>query len=98
MRTFKNQKELFMYIWNSREHKSELTEKPLYPIGHYLWVNQFLHILAKGHYPSYKLREDNIILALPDEHINQEQYPLFMELRGKLRREYYKEIYGKEFD
>jgi hypothetical protein len=97
MRNFKNQKELFMHIWNSRPHVSELTGEPLLPINNDLWHFQFLHVLPKGSYPSYKLREENIKLGLPDEHKNQEQYKIFMIWRDELRRKYYKEIYGKEF-
>ncbi len=97
MRTFKNQKELFMHIWNSRPHVSELTENPLLPISSDLWHWQFAHILPKGAYPSYKLREENIMLMLPDEHKNQEHYEKFIQRRDELRRKYYKEIYGKDF-
>ncbi len=97
MRTFKNQKELFMHVWNSRPHVSELTGKPLLPINHDLWHWQFAHILSKGSYRSYKLREENIMLMLPDEHRNQEKYEKFIRKRDELRCYYYNEIYGKEF-
>ena len=52
---FKNQKELFEYIWETREHISELSGKPLYHRNHDLWHWQFLHVLPKGHYKAYKL-------------------------------------------
>lgn len=94
---FKNQTELFNFIWETREHVSELTGKPLLNRNHPQWHWQFIHILGKGAYPSFKLREDNILLGLPDEHTNQEQYDIFNEKHTELKRKYYKEIYNKEF-
>lgn len=94
---FKNQSELFNYIWETRPHVSELTGKPLLPPNALKWHWQFLHILSKGSYPKYKLREENIILALPEEHEKQEQFPEFIERRDQLKREYYKEFYNKTF-
>ena len=93
----KNQKELFNHIWNTREHRSELTGKPLYNTNHSQWHWQFLHVLPKGSYPKYKLNPDNIMLALPEEHQNQNKYDKFKEKYEELRRQYYKEHYGKEF-
>jgi hypothetical protein len=94
---FKNQKELFNHIWETRPHISELSGLPLLPKGHPQWHWQFIHVLGKGPYPSYKLREENILLGLPEEHENQEQYSIFIEKRDELKPQYYKEIYGKEF-
>ena len=96
--TFKSQKELFNYIWENRPHISELTGKPLLPKGHYLWYNQFLHVLSKGQYKAYKLNPENIMLALPEEHAKQETFPKFIERRDQLRRQYYKEQYNKKFE
>jgi hypothetical protein len=98
---FKNQKAMFNWIWENRAaengYKSELTGEPLYSKGHYLWYNQFLHVLGKQAYPSYKLNPDNILLGTPDEHNNQQDYDIFNEKYTKLKRQYYKEIYGREF-
>ena len=94
---FKNQKELFDYVWQTREHISELTQEPLLPQGHFMWHWQFLHILPKGTFPHYKLNPDNIILALPTEHDHQEQYEEFNKRKDKLRREYYERYYNKEY-
>jgi hypothetical protein len=94
---FKNQAQLFNHIWETREHISELSGKPLLPKGHLMWHWQFLHILPKGTYPKFKLLPKNIILALPDEHERQEQFEKFIERRDKLKREYYKEFYKKIF-
>lgn len=90
---FKNQTELFNYIWDTRSHRSELTDKPLLPKGHPKWHFQFLHVLPKGSYPYYKLNPDNILLGLPDEHVNQEQYEVFREKKQKLLKEYYEKYY-----
>jgi len=87
-----------MDIWNSRPHVSELSGKPLLQIGNYYWHYQFLHILPKGSYPEYKLNPDNILLGTPEEHRNQESIPFFKIRYAEMKRRYYKEIYGKEFD
>ena len=88
---------LFEEIWSEREHVSELSGKPLLPKGNMRWHHQFLHVLPHGSYKAYKYRKENIMLALPEEHAVQERYPKFMERHEELRRQYYKEIYGKEF-
>lgn len=95
---FKNQKELFEYIWETRPHVSDVSGLPLLPKGHFKHHWQFAHVLAKGHYPSYKLNPDNIMLMLPEEHDNQESFEYFNERKEELTRQYYKEVYGKEFD
>ena len=89
------QTQLFQEIWDEREHISELTGEPLLPPGHWQFHWQFLHVLSKGTYPSFKFDKRNIILALPEEHAIQERYPIFTEKRDELRALYYKEIYGK---
>lgn len=95
---FKGQKQMFMWIWENRPHESELSGKPLLPLGHFKWHWQFLHVLGKGTYPKSKLDPDNIMLATPEEHDHQEQFPIFIERQDELRREYYKEHYGKVFE
>ena len=95
---FKNQTELFNYIWETRPHKSELSGFNLLPKGHYQWHWQFLHVLPKGTYPRYKLNPKNIILGLPSEHDQQESFPEFLAKKQELTREYYKEFYNKEFE
>ena len=63
--------ELFNIIWEERDHKSFLSNRPLgvYPGGP-LYVNVFAHVLAKGKakYPKFKLYSKNIILLTPEEH------------------------------
>lgn len=93
----KNQAELFARVWENRPHRSELSGVPLLPKGHPQWHWQFLHVLPKGSYPKWKLEEKNIMLALPDEHLRQERFEKFIERRDELKREYYKEFYGKEY-
>jgi len=40
---------MFIWIWETREHKSELTGSPLYPIGHFKWHFHSLTFYRKGH-------------------------------------------------
>ena len=94
---FTSQLKLFAHIWQTREHCSELSGAPLLPKGHFQWIWQFAHILSKQSYPKWKFNPKNIILCLPDEHAKQESYPEFIRRRDELKREYYKEFYGKEF-
>lgn len=95
--TFRTKTELFNYVWETRPHVSELTGAPLLPKGNFQWVWQFLHVLG-GNYPHYKLNPDNILLGLPEEHQNQNQYKVFNERSDELKREYYARYYGKSFD
>jgi serine/threonine protein kinase len=83
--TFKNQGELFDYIWESRPHISELSGKPLLPKGHFKWHWQFLHILPKGSYPHFKLNPENILLGLPDEHDKQDDFEIFRIRKSNLK-------------
>jgi len=92
-----NQKELFAYIWSVRDHVSELSGKPLLPVGHFQHHWQYLHVLPKGTYPHFRLNPENILLALPDEHLHQERYIVFIDRQDELRREYYREFYNREF-
>lgn len=89
MKKFKNQKELFEFIWENRPHVSEISGSPLLYPNHPKWHFQFLHVLSKGAYPSYKLNPDNILLGTPDEHDNQEQYDVFNEKKEELKQAYY---------
>jgi hypothetical protein len=82
---FKTQLQMFNWIWENRPHVSELSGKPLYPKSYFRWHWQFLHVLGKQRYPDQKLNPDNIMLALPDEHEKQEQYPKFKEKQQELK-------------
>ena len=64
-RKFDNQRDLFIYIWINRKHYSEVSGEYLgeEPRAHY-----FSHVIGKGAYPSFKLREDNIVLMTIEEH------------------------------
>ena len=94
---FKTQSEMFLHIWSTRPHISELTGKPLLHIGYFKWRWQFLHVLAKGSYPSYKFESDNILLGLPDEHEHQERYQVFKDKQIELKRKYSDEHKIKKF-
>jgi hypothetical protein len=89
---FKNQKEMFDYIWDTREHVSEISGEELLPRGHFKWHWQFLHILPKGSYPSYRLNPYNIMLGLPEEHETQETYEVFKRAQVELRIEYLNDV------
>lgn len=88
---FKNQTEMFNWIWENRPHKSEISGKPLHRKGHLMWHWQFAHILGKQAYPGYKLNPDNIMLMLPEEHHKQESFPYFIEKKEELIQKYYQE-------
>ena len=66
---FDNQKDLFSYIWDKREHVCFVSGQPLdefYGTDEWYWC--FEHCLGKGAYPSFKLNPDNIVLLHPDIH------------------------------
>lgn len=79
MPEFNTLKELFFYVWETREHVSELTGEPLLPECNDRWHWQFLHVLNKNTYPEYKFDPDNILLGLPEEHEKQEDYQVFRD-------------------
>lgn len=93
--TFKNQQEMFWWIWNDRKHVSQLSHKVLKHKNDMRWHAQFLHILPKGSYPKWKLNPYNILLALPEEHDIQERFPYFLELRQKLTLLYHQTYYKR---
>jgi hypothetical protein len=95
---FKNQIQMFNYIWETREHISQLSGKPLLNKSHPQWHWQFLHVLPKGSYPYFKFNPENILLGLPEEHEKQTSFKIFTDKSDELKREYYKIYYGKTFD
>lgn len=60
------EKPMFENIWNSRPHKSEISETPIPEPSPF----NFLHVIPKGQnkYPKFKLYEKNIVLGTYDEH------------------------------
>ena len=86
----KTVKQLFQHVWNTRPHVSEISGEPLHDEGHWQWHWQFAHVLGKGNYPRYKLNPDNIMLMLPKEHEQQEQYEKFNERRLQLKAKYFR--------
>jgi hypothetical protein len=97
MKEFKNQHDLFEHIWNTHEHVSEINGDPLLSKTHWQWIWQFAHVLCKKTYPYYKLKEENIMLMLPEQHEHQEQYDVYNEKKLELTQQYYKEFYSKEY-
>ncbi len=62
---------IFDEIWNEREHRSFLSNKPLDKYeGTDLWYNLFAHVLSKAlnKYPKFMLKKENIVLLTPEEH------------------------------
>ncbi len=66
---FKTQVEMFIWIWENRPHKCQLTDVELNFIeGSEEWFQVFGHILRKSKYTYFKLNPDNIVLLHPDIH------------------------------
>lgn len=65
---FSNQKEMFDFVWKTREHKCCLTGNSLdnVPESKRHWCHA--HIISKGLYPMFKLNPSNIMLLDPDVH------------------------------
>ena len=95
---FKNQIELFEYIWQKNtkngERFSQLSGEEI-KLNRYSpkWVNCFLHVLPKGSYPYFALNPENIIFATPEEHDRQEEFSYFNSKKEQLKREYYDRYY-----
>lgn len=65
-----SQKELFIEIWEEREHVSELSGKYL---GDEMNAWFFAHILSKGSNPQLKYNKENIMLVTQEEHWQLDQ-------------------------
>ena len=65
---FNNQKEMFDFVWNTREHICQISGSnlDLVPKSKFFWM--FAHILNKKNYPFFKLNAENILLVHPDVH------------------------------
>ena len=81
----------YMEIWRQREHKSELSGKPL---GKEANSTYFHHILSKRKHPDRILDAANIILLTFEEHEKVENDPLYFEEINRRRKELL-ENYGK---
>jgi hypothetical protein len=82
-------KDFYMKIWTSREHKSEISHEFLgrEPLSIY-----FHHILPKKDFPLFRHNPDNILLVTFDEHNIIERgvkkYEILSTKYSKLLREY----------
>jgi hypothetical protein len=81
-------------IWEEREHKSEVSGKSL---GDEFNVCFFSHVLAKGAFPRFRHKKENIVLMTFDEHHTWEfgdrrdpKFNKVKKLLDKLIIEYYK--------
>jgi len=88
--TFKDFQQVREYIWETREHKSEISGSPLLHPGHWQWHWQFLHLLDRN-YTYWVLNPDNVMLGTVDEHDLQETFLEFRERKEKLKQQYYSE-------
>lgn len=97
--------DLFKQIANERCSadgilRSEISGAPLIQDpNHYLYVNQFMHILPKSLYGKFRLRKDNIVLGTYEEHNQQTRNPgkckldknwaAFYKKEAELKQEYH---------
>jgi len=65
---FKNQKEMFDFVWSSREHKCQISGSnlDLVPESRRHWT--MAHVIPKSLYPYFKYNEQNILLIDPEVH------------------------------
>lgn len=86
--------DIFLEIWQEREHKCEVCDKPIHqPIA-----ANFMHVLAKAlnKYPLFKLHKPNVVLACydlksPSCHFKWDNYP-----RSELIGEGWERMFKKE--
>lgn len=73
---FKNENEMFKYIWETRPHVCQITGDKLdeYFDTDY-WYNCFAHILPKREnaFPEFRLYINNVFLVIPDIHMLYDQ-------------------------
>jgi hypothetical protein len=82
------EKEVFRLIWDSRKHACEVCG-----IGiHEARSGNFAHVLPKGAYPEFRLREDNIFLLCVSCHDRQHYYG------NSLRTSYKWKLFWKRHD
>ena len=80
---FTTQKEMFDFVWQTREHKCQISGSnlDLVPESKFFWM--FAHILAKKNYPFFKLNADNILLVHPDVHYCVDNFTTDMIFKHK---------------
>lgn len=83
---FASQIEMFRWIWDNRERRSFLSDRPLDKYRDDVWIILFAHVLNKKNYQAYKLNPDNVVLLTPYEH------QLFDQGTQKLRERYAKDV------
>jgi hypothetical protein len=99
---FKNQVELFRWVWENRPHRSEISGDPL---GYEMNAWFFAHVLPKGSYRLSKLDHKNIVLMTPEEHTLYDhqtdkarkdvRYDWLFLYREHLTRQYYDVHYNQ---
>lgn len=66
---FKNQIEVFNYVWDTQPHRCWLTEVPINfaPMSSQ-WISSMAHVLRKGQFTYWKLNPENIRILQPTIH------------------------------
>ena len=93
------ERELFVQLWAKCGGKCQVTGLPLLPPEHPMFHCQGSHLLPKGHYGKFRLREDNIVMCLKSEHdrwaeqgperlLDHPQWGPFVRRYFELRSEY----------
>lgn len=98
---FTTQKQMFDFIWETREHKCQFTGSDLNLVPKYQFHWMFMHILRKGKYPLWKYNPDNIVLGHPNFHVaadnfteeERQKHPdwdfdLFFQMQEQKKEEY----------
>ena len=83
---------LFMEIYEENKNRwvSWISGRPLYLPNHYLFVNQFSHLLPKGKYSKQRLNKENIWTVHHEEHT-------LIDHGYKEQRDKYEAKYGCSF-
>jgi len=94
------EKALFDKLYKESNKRCQITDKPLLPPEHDLYIRQFSHCLTKAAYPSYRLEPSNIVLMLPECHYDWEfnrhkikgdpKWQWHFELEEELKEQYHK--------
>ena len=100
-----SQYDMFLEIYNEREHISEISGKNLVDPEHKMFTWQFEHILPKGTYPDLKFDKKNIMLMTWQEHFDltnntsktkeDSTYDTYFEIKQKAKEDYYNERNNK---
>lgn len=89
---FENQLAMFIHIWMTRPHFSEVSGNPL---GNEMMSYFFSHVLSKGAEPAAKLDQENILLMTLEEHQTWENHKYDIRNHPDWRHVFKREEYIK---